>query len=68
LIDNIKDLAIKIIELDPNIPELQILPLEILKTRRFTEFYLYQRKFLFRKKQKLLEEKSLMNRAKNAMN
>ncbi len=65
LIDNIKDLAIKIIELDPNIPGAANFAIRnIDNPEDLLNFICTNGNFGSEQKQKLLEEKSLMNRAK----
>ena len=64
LIDNIKDLAIKIIELDPNIPGAANFAIRNIENQEdLLNFICTNANFSSVEKQKLLEEKSLMNRA-----
>ena len=64
LIDNIKDLAIKIIELDPNIPGAANFAIRNIENQEdLLNFICTNANFQSIEKQKLLEEKSLMNRA-----
>lgn len=65
LIDNIKDLAIKIIDLDPNIPGAANFAIRNIENQEdLLNFICTNGNFGSEQKQKLLEEKSLMNRAK----
>ena len=64
LIDNIKDLAIKIIELDPNIPNAASFAIRNMKDNEdLLNFICTNANFTSSLKQALLEEKSLMLRA-----
>ena len=65
LIDNIKDLAIKIIDLDPNIPGAANFAIRNIENQEdLLNFICTNGNFGSESKQRLLEEKSLMNRAK----
>ncbi len=65
LIDNIKDLAIKIVDLDPNIPGAANFAIRNIENQEdLLNFICTNGNFGSEPKQKLLEEKSLMNRAK----
>ena len=64
LIDNIKDLAIKIIEIDPNIPGAANFAIRNIEGQEdLLNFICVNANFSSENKQKLLEEKSLMKRA-----
>ncbi len=64
LIDNIKDLAMKIIEIDPNIPTAANFAIKnINEPEDLLNFIAANGNFTFEKKQRLLEEKSLSKRA-----
>ncbi|MGL6037824.1 MAG: endopeptidase La [Soonwooa sp.] len=64
LIDNIKDLAMKIIEIDPNIPTAANFAIKnINEPEDLLNFIAANGNFTFEKKQRLLEEKSLAKRA-----
>lgn len=64
LIENIKDLALKIIELDPNIPGAANFAIRNIESQEdLLNFICTNANFSFLEKQKLLEEKSLLNRA-----
>jgi ATP-dependent Lon protease len=64
LLENIKDLGLKIIELDPNIPNAATFALKNMTDNEdLLNFICTNGSFSFIDKQKLLEEKSLMNRA-----
>ena len=64
LVDNIKDLAIKIIELDPNIPGAANFAIRNIDGQEdLLNFICTNANFSTENKQKLLEEKSLMKRA-----
>ncbi|MBK1894994.1 endopeptidase La [Chryseobacterium paridis] len=66
LLDNIKDLALKIIELDPNIPNAANFAIKNINNNDdLLNFICTNANFPSLEKQKLLEEKSLMDRAKN---
>ncbi|MDQ8142943.1 endopeptidase La [Chryseobacterium sp. CFS15] len=65
LLENIKDLALKIIELDPNIPNAANFAIKnISNNEDLLNFVSTNANFPYLEKQKLLEEKSLMERAK----
>ncbi|MFN3020080.1 endopeptidase La [Chryseobacterium sp. TY3] len=64
LIENIKDLAMKIIEIDPNIPTAANFAIKnINEPEDLLNFIAANGNFTFEKKQRLLEEKSLAKRA-----
>ena len=64
MIDNIKDLAIKIIEIDPNIPGAANFAIRNIEGQEdLLNFICVNANFSSENKQKLLEEKSLMKRA-----
>ncbi|MCD1115667.1 endopeptidase La [Chryseobacterium turcicum] len=64
LLENIKDLALKIIELDPNIPNAANFAIKnISNNEDLLNFVSTNANFPYLEKQKLLEEKSLMERA-----
>ncbi|SKB80327.1 ATP-dependent Lon protease [Soonwooa buanensis] len=64
LIENIKDLAMKIIEIDPNIPTAANFAIKnINEAEDLLNFIAANGNFTFEKKQRLLEEKSLAKRA-----
>ncbi len=64
LLENIKDLALKMIELDPNIPSAASFAIKnISDNDDLLNFICANASFLPAQKQKLLEEKSLINRA-----
>lgn len=64
LIENIKDLAMKIIEIDPNIPTAANFAIKnINDTEDLLNFIAANGNFTFEKKQQLLEEKALGKRA-----
>ena len=64
LIDNIKDLAIKIIEIDPNIPGAANFAIRNIEGQEdLLNFICLNANFSSENKQKLLEEKSLIKRA-----
>ncbi|ASK31014.1 endopeptidase La [Chryseobacterium sp. T16E-39] len=66
LLDNIKDLALKIIELDPNIPNAANFAIKNINNNDdLLNFICTNANFPSADKQKLLEEKSLMERAKS---
>jgi len=65
LLENIKDLALKIIELDPNIPNAANFAIKNINNNDdLLNFICTNANFSYLEKQKLLEEKSLMERAK----
>ncbi|WP_262149859.1 endopeptidase La [Chryseobacterium foetidum] len=65
LLENIKDLALKIIELDPNIPNAANFAIKnISNNEDLLNFVCTNASFRSEEKQKLLEEKSLSERAK----
>jgi len=65
LLENIKDLALKIIDLDPNIPNAANFAIKnISNNEDLLNFVSTNANFPYLEKQKLLEEKSLMERAK----
>lgn len=65
LLENIKDLALKIIELDPNIPNAANFAIKnISNNEDLLNFVSTNANFPYLEKQKLLEEKNLMERAK----
>ncbi|MDF2833900.1 endopeptidase La [Chryseobacterium indoltheticum] len=65
LLENIKDLALKIIELDPNIPNAANFAIKNINNNEdLLNFVSTNANFPYLEKQKLLEEKSLMERAK----
>lgn len=67
LVDNIKDLAVKIIELDPNIPGAANFAIRNIEGEEdLLNFICANANFTPSLKQKLLETKSLLNRAKLA--
>lgn len=64
LLENIKDLALKIIELDPNIPNAANFAIKNMSDHEdLLNFICTNANFPYASKQKLLEEKSLMTRA-----
>ena len=64
LLENIKDLALKIVELDPNIPSAANFAIKNMSDNEdLLNFICSNANFTSAEKQKLLEEKSLMNRA-----
>ena len=64
LLENIKDLALKIVELDPNIPSAANFAIKNMSDNEdLLNFICTNANFTSAEKQKLLEEKSLMNRA-----
>ena len=64
LLENIKDLALKIIELDPNIPNAANFAIKNISDHEdLLNFICTNANFPYASKQKLLEEKSLMTRA-----
>lgn len=64
LLENIKDLALKIIELDPNIPNAANFAIKNINNNDdLLNFICTNANFPYSEKQKLLEEKSLMERA-----
>ncbi|WP_292010678.1 endopeptidase La [Chryseobacterium sp.] len=64
LLENIKDLALKIIELDPNIPNAANFAIKNINNNdELLNFICTNGNFLSSDKQKLLEEKNLMERA-----
>ncbi|HEX7869763.1 MAG TPA: endopeptidase La [Chryseobacterium sp.] len=64
LLENVKDLALKIIELDPNIPNAANFAIKnISNNDDLLNFISTNANFPYSEKQKLLEEKSLMQRA-----
>ncbi|CAD7807733.1 Lon protease 2 [Chryseobacterium aquaeductus] len=64
LLENIKDLALKIIELDPNIPNAANFAIKNINNNDdLLNFICTNANFPYAEKQKLLEEKSLMERA-----
>ncbi|MFY1047944.1 endopeptidase La [Chryseobacterium sp. GP-SGM7] len=64
LLENVKDLALKIIELDPNIPNAANFAIKnISNNDDLLNFISTNANFPYPEKQKLLEEKSLMQRA-----
>ena len=64
ILDNIKDLALKIIELDPNIPNAANFAIKNISNHDdLLNFISTNANFPYSEKQKLLEEKSLMERA-----
>ncbi|KUJ51979.1 endopeptidase La [Chryseobacterium sp. JAH] len=65
LLENVKDLALKIIELDPNIPNAANFAIKNINNNDdLLNFICTNASFPYAEKQKLLEEKSLMERAK----
>ena len=66
LLDNIKELALKIIQLDPNIPNAANFAINNLNDHEdLLNFICTNGNFEIEEKQRLLEEKSLMKRAQN---
>ena len=64
LLENIKDLALKIVDLDPNIPTAANFAIKNMSNKEdLLNFICSNANFSSEEKQKLLEEKSLMNRA-----
>ncbi|MCY0969777.1 endopeptidase La [Chryseobacterium wangxinyae] len=64
LLENVKDLALKIIELDPNIPNAANFAIKNINNNDdLLNFICTNANFPYSEKQKLLEEKSLMERA-----
>ncbi|MCI3937409.1 endopeptidase La [Chryseobacterium aahli] len=64
LLENVKDLALKIIELDPNIPNAANFAIKNINSNDdLLNFICTNASFPYAEKQKLLEEKSLMERA-----
>lgn len=64
LLENIKDLALKIIELDPNIPNAANFAIKNISSNDdLLNFICTNANFSYPEKQKLLEQKSLMERA-----
>lgn len=64
LVDNIKDLAVKIIQLDPNIPNAANFAIKNIEgTENLLNFVCVNGNFSIQQKQSLLEEKSLSARA-----
>lgn len=64
LLENIKDLALKIVDLDPNIPSAANFAIKNMSDNEdLLNFICSNANFSISHKQKLLEEKSLMNRA-----
>ncbi len=64
LLENIKDLALKIIEIDPNIPNAANFAIKNMSDHEdLLNFICTNANFPYASKQKLLEEKSLMTRA-----
>ncbi|MBU8883409.1 endopeptidase La [Kaistella sp. DKR-2] len=64
LLENIKDLALKIVDLDPNIPSAANFAIKNMSDNEdLLNFICSNANFSLSHKQKLLEEKSLMNRA-----
>lgn len=64
LVDNIKDLAVKIIQLDPNIPNAANFAIKNIEgTENLLNFICVNGNFSIQQKQSLLEEKSLSARA-----
>ncbi|RMZ60609.1 endopeptidase La [Chryseobacterium nematophagum] len=64
LLENIKDLALKIIELDPNIPNAANFAIKNINNNDdLLNFICTNANFQYTEKQKLLEEKNLMERA-----
>lgn len=67
LLENIKDLALKIIELDPNIPNAANFAIKNINNNDdLLNFICTNANFPSSEKQKLLEEKNLMDRAKKS--
>lgn len=66
LLENIKDMALKIIDLDPNIPSAANFAIKNMSDHEdLLNFICTNANFSGEDKQKLLEEKSLLNRAQN---